>query len=187
MKLNLDENHWEEVYNGYGEINFTDDKIILKPKISTSPSETHSALVTSFLRVKDFTLEIKATTINQLRKNSVPNEWEVLWIYFNYNPTKKGKKTTNYFLLKPNGYELGSAWNQTDQCFIETGDSVKLIIGEEYTYQITKTDCHITISIDGVEIINSDINESDLYDDYGYIGLYTEDAEVEISSFEFFA
>jgi hypothetical protein len=185
MKLTLDENHWEKVYDGYGEILIEDEQITLCPKIAESANDTHAALVTSLLRVKDFRIKIKATTVRQLRENTPPNDWEVFWIFFNYNPTKSGKKTTNYFLLKPNGYELGSAWGETSQCFIATGDIITLDIGEECTYEITKSENFVEIKIDGTEIFSGNINSDDIFDEYGYIGLYSEDAEVIVSSFEF--
>jgi hypothetical protein len=185
MKLTLDENHWEKVYDGYGEILIEDEQISLCPKTAESANDTHAALVTSLLRVKDFRIKINATTVRQLHENTTPNDWEVFWIFFNYNPASGGKKTTNYFLLKPNGYELGSAWGETSQCFIATGDIPVLEIGREYTYEISKSENHIKIDIDGSEIFSDNINPDDIFDEYGNIGLYSEDAEVIVSSFEF--
>ncbi len=179
MKLELDNENWEEVYNGYGEVRFDFNSILLKPDSAASASETHAALVKSEYELKDFTLELTAITKKQLRAGSEPNPWEVFWIFFNYIPTDDGKKQTNYFLLKPNGYELGRASDELEQVFLATGTDMQLEIGEEYIYKIYKSGNHIEININGIEIINGDY---DLYNVYGSIGLYCEDAEVEVSS-----
>lgn len=181
MRLDLGNDNWEEVYDGYGEIKFEDDKILLLPDIPSDEEPTHSALVTSVFQVRDFTLEINAVTKRQLRQETEPNAWEVFWIFFNYNPTEDGKKTTNYFILKPNGFELGGACDELEQRFMKTGETVQMVIGEEYTYKICKKGFNIKISINDTEIINDDF---ELYDEYGSIGLYCEDSEVVISSIE---
>ena len=185
MKLEANESNWNINYDGYGEINFDNDSIILKPKISTEEYETHSALVTTIEQAKDFTLEIDAVTKCQLRENSQPNAWEVFWIFFNYNPTDDGKKKTNYFILKPNGYELGTAWDEVEQGFSDTGDSMSLTINEEYKYVITKIGRYMQISVNDVVLIDKEFDETKLYDETGSIGLYSEDAEVEIKRVDF--
>jgi hypothetical protein len=181
MKISLDSKHWDIIYDGYGDVNFNNDEIYLCPKSSTSQNETHSALVLSKLYVKDFTIKIKANTVEQLRKNSVPNPWEVFWIFFNYNPTSNGKKETNYFVLKANGSELGTACGEIQQKFLATTDNPKLILENEYLYEIRKDGSEVRVLIDGNEVINFSDDKNDLYDEYGYIGLYSEDACVKIS------
>ncbi|MFA5012406.1 MAG: hypothetical protein WC644_10705 [Ignavibacteria bacterium] len=182
MILKADENNWEVNYDGYGEVKLESDLILLKPKISTEEYETHAALITTYERVRDFSLEINAVTKSQLRENFYPNAWEVFWIFFNYKPTDDGKKKTNYFLLKPNGYELGTAWDEVAQGFSDTGDTPSLTLGEEYKYSIIKTGRNLRISINDAVIIDKEFEEDKLFDETGNIGLYSEDAEVEISS-----
>ena len=126
------ESNWEVKYDGYGKVTIENKTIILKPKVSTDANETHAALVTTIERAKDFMLEIDAVTKCQLREKSQSNAWEVFWIFFNYNPTVDGKKKTNYFMLKTNGYEFGTAWDEVEQGFSDTGDTMSLTIGEEY-------------------------------------------------------
>lgn len=185
MKLEANETNWSVNYDGYGDIVFDNDSIILKPKTSTEESETHAALVTTFDRAKDFTLEIDAVTKSQLRENTEPNAWEVFWIFFNYNPTDDGKKKTNYFILKPNGYELGTAWDEVEQGFSDTGDNMVLSIGEEYKYTITKTGRYLQVCVNDIVLIDKEFDEDKLYDEIGSIGLYSEDAEVEIKRVDF--
>jgi len=187
MIISLNGDHWDEIYDGYGNVNFGGGMISLKPKTSSSPSETHAALVLSKLRVKDFTVSIKAVTKEQLRTGSTPNPWEVFWIFFNYNFVSGGKKETNYFMLKTNGCELGSACGDTDQKFLATTNDPKLDTGTEYEYVIDKSGSSVNVSIDGNNIINFSDSGSDLYDDYGYIGLYAEDAHVLITEVNFTA
>lgn len=179
MKLEFNDENWEEVYNGYGSVIIDNNGIYLKPEIATAAGETHAALVKSDFEFRDFTLEIKAVTKNQIREGSEPNAWEVFWIFFNYVPTDDGKKRTNYFTLKPNGYELGTASGELDQVFLATGSDVQLEIGEEYVYRIYKSGSYIEVSINGSKVIEGEYN---IYDDYGSIGLYSEDAEVEVLS-----
>ncbi|MFA7359965.1 MAG: hypothetical protein WC139_02905 [Candidatus Kapaibacterium sp.] len=179
------ESNWEVKYDGFGKITIKDEFIILKPKVSTAENETHAALVTTIERAKDFTLEIDAITKYQLRENTPPNAWEVFWIFFNYNPTDDGKKKTNYFLLKPNGYELGTAWDEVEQGFSDTGDTMNLSLGEEYKYVITKAGRNLRISVNDIVLIDKEFDADKLYDETGCIGLYSEDAEVEIKRVEF--
>lgn len=185
MKLEANETNWSVNYDGYGEIVFDNDSIILKPKTSTEEFETHAALVTTFDRAKDFTLEIDAVTKCQLRENTEPNAWEVFWIFFNYNSTDDGKKKTNYFILKPNGYELGTAWDEVEQGFSDTGDTMVLSIGEEYKYTITKTGRYLQVCVNDIVLLDKEFDEDKLYDEIGSIGLYSEDAEVEIKRVDF--
>jgi len=185
MRLKANESNWEINYDGYGEITFDEEQVILKPKTSTEEYETHAALITTIERAKDFTLEIDAITQCQLRENTQPNAWEVFWIFFNYNPTDDGKKKTNYFLLKPNGYELGTAWDEVEQGFSDTGDTMVLTIGEEYKYTITKTGRYLQICVNDIVLIDKEFDEDKLYDETGCIGLYSEDAEVVIKRVDF--
>ena len=185
MKIRINEEHWYVEYDGYGNVTFDNEKVVLEPKISTSENETHSALVLSYLQVKDFRIRITANTVEQLRENSVPKSWEVFWIFFNYNATENGNKETNYFILKPNGFEFGSAWGETEQCFVATNNEPILELDTEFEYDIVKSGLDIEIKIDRKIIYKNTVNSNDIFDCYGSIGLYTEDAKVAVSSVEF--
>jgi hypothetical protein len=98
---------WKNVYSGYGStgVKGTDGRIVfyLSPKASTSPSETHAALVKSTDKFCDFSMRVHMNTVEPLRVNSPANMWEVGWLFFRYSDT------FHYYwlLVKPNGIELG--------------------------------------------------------------------------------
>jgi hypothetical protein len=50
---------------------------------STSPGETHAAAVDTTAKYKDFDLTVDVRTIDPLRQNSPPNNWETPWIMWN--------------------------------------------------------------------------------------------------------
>ncbi len=176
----LSADRWTTVYNGYGSVSYDAQYgIVLSPKASTAPSETHAALtLANNLQLRNFRMSITATTERQLRLNSPPNPWEVFWIFFNYTPTSAGKNT-NYFLLKPNGVELGKAFDGVGQTFLHTGPASASAIGASNRYDIEKIGNRITVSINGVKV--TDFTGA-LYDVPGSIGLYSEDARVRITN-----
>lgn len=185
IQASLSPENWDVIYDGFGSVAFESDKIVLAPKAATAPGETHAALVlsskTQDCPVKDFDVTIKATTLKQLRSGR-PNPWEVFWIFFNYNPQASGK-TTNYFILKTNGIELGKALAQVGQIFLVTKEVPKLEIGREIKYRLRKTGAKIVISINDEEVLlyeEADSESKKIYDQPGSIGLYTEDAIVEV-------
>ncbi|MBI4411970.1 MAG: hypothetical protein HY541_05765 [Deltaproteobacteria bacterium] len=175
---------WTEVYNGYGSVGFDAvEGIVMEPQIPVG-NDTHSALVlakiTETCPVKDFRLTIEATTIDQLRPEN-PNPWEVFWIFFNYLPDGAAK-TTNYFILKTNGIELGRAYEETAQEFLYTVPEPQLMVGTSNIFVLEKSGGNLTVSIDGSEALNYQSGDwpGGLYDQAGAIGLYTEDARVRI-------
>lgn len=178
---------WTVIYDGYGFVDFNEaDGIVMEPLAATSSDETHSALVlakiTEECPIADFTLTIEAVTEEQLR-SEFPNPWEVFWIFFNYLPDGDFK-TTNYFVLKTNGLELGRAFDETGQEFLFTAGEPQLNVGASATYRLDKTASHVLISIDGVEVLDYESSTwpEAIYDQPGAIGLYTEDARVKITS-----
>lgn len=177
--ISLSSGDWTTIYNGYGSVSYDPaNGIVLSPKAPTSPSETHSALtLANNLTPRNFKLSITATVEQQLRQNSPPNPWETFWIFFNYNQTSGGKKT-NYFLLKPNGVELGTAYDTVGQTFLQTGPTNVKAIGVSNTYDIEKVGNHVTVHINGQKV--SDYIGS-VHDVAGSIGLYSEDARVRVT------
>lgn len=171
--------YWTTIYDGYGSVTYDPTNgIVLKPKAATSPTETHAALaLANNLTPRNFRLSITATVEQQLRLNSPPNPWETFWIFFNYNQTSGGKKT-NYFLLKPNGVELGTAYDAVGQTFLQTGSASATAIGASNTYDIEKVGNHVTVSINGQKVTDY---TGAVYDVPGSIGLYSEDAQVRVT------
>lgn len=186
--LSTTENDWDIVYDGFGGVLLDSvDGIILKPQASTELDETHAALVLSkktlLYPLRDFRLTIVATTNEQLRIPT-PNPWEVFWIFFNYRGDRPDSKETNYFILKPNGIELGKAYGAIDQAFLSTLPSPQLVVGEANTFVLDKKGGNIQVSVNGVVVLNYQGRDGStaIYDQAGAIGLYTEDARVTIHS-----
>jgi len=104
---------------------------------------------------------------------------------FNYvqigNGTSNDKKT-NYFILKPNWCELGTAYGDLGQNFTATTSTPTLALGTPYQYTITKRGYHLTVAIDGVSVLDATYDHTGLYDQEGVIGLYCEDAAVQVTS-----
>lgn len=190
-RLGMSASDWDFIYNGYGWITFDPNQgIIMQPATTTSPSVTHAALILSHdynvNPIKDFEISIVVSTEQQLR-TPTPNAWEVFWLFFNYtsdSTTSDGNKKTNYFIFKPNGIELGKAYDSIGQTYLVTETSPTNQIGTISTIRLRKQGQNLTISINGNQVIQyqgtSDPNI--LYDQPGTFGLYTEDARVHIYS-----
>ncbi|MBS1958611.1 MAG: hypothetical protein JST80_03985 [Bdellovibrionales bacterium] len=182
---------WRIAYEGMGKADIKAHGVSLSPKAAKRLSETHSALALSTETerhpVKDFTIEFKYRVRAQLRiPASEIQPWETLWLFFNYRPDGEFKKT-NYLILKTNGIEVGKAWGEIDQKFVHTADEPKLIDPSEWhTFRVTKQDGHLSVQIDRgpVRQINVDTNR-ELYTEPGAIGLYTEDADVQIEDIRY--
>jgi hypothetical protein len=78
---------------------FASKAILLLPMASTSPIETHAALVVSQNSYSDVSFGADFTTISQLRTGSSPNPWECAWAVFNYTDNTR----FYYIAFKPNG------------------------------------------------------------------------------------
>lgn len=175
----LDAANWTTVYEGYGHVTYEGSDIILQPQSATQASETHAALtLANVAKMKDFHLVVTAETVQQLRTGSSPNTWEVFWILFNYQPTATGKNA-NYFTLKPNGVELGTATDDIGQQFLYTGAANAQAVGVSNEYDITKQGNHVTVKVNGQMVVDY---TGAIFDTAGSIGLYCEDSEVKITS-----
>lgn len=171
---------WLTAYNGYGSVTYSATSgIVLSPKVSTQPTETHAALTLANLpKMRNFRASMIVTTEQQLRLNSAPNAWEVFWLFFNYNPTRYGKNT-NYFILKPNGVELGTATKQIGQTFLQTGPAPAPAIGLANKIDIEKVGTRVRIWVNGV--LTTD-QVGGVLDVDGSLGLYSEDARVRVTN-----
>ncbi len=149
--------------------------LVLSPKASTRPDETHAALAlsnTSF--AGDITFRGRVKTVQQLRSGSPPNPWECAWIVWNYQPGR-----FYYVAIKPNGWEIGKRdpAYRGHQRFLKTGET-SYLIGIWYDFEITQKQNEITVRIDDVEVAAI----RDMVRPYmsGKFGFYTEDAEIQI-------
>jgi Cys-rich repeat protein len=178
--ISLAASFWSTVFDGYGFIIYDAvNGIQMAPKASTQPSETHATLTLAQIpALKDFHLTATATTQKQLRTGSTPNTWETFWIFFNYQPTQSGKNT-NYFVLKTNGVELGTATDVIGQQFLATGGTTAKAVGVANDFDIVKIGNHVTVKINGQTAVDY---TGALFDVAGSIGLYSEDAQVLITS-----
>ena len=175
---------WKNQYSGYGStgVKNVDWRTVfyLSPKVSTSPSETHAALVKSVDQFCDFVMEFDINTVKQLRLNSPPNVWEVGWIDFRYVD-----KFHHYSLLfKPNGIELGkkdceSCTNPVDgQRFLETKSTPKMALGSWNHIKIDMVGNHIKVFINGeleIDYIDTEMSPEMAS---GSVAMYSEDAYV---------
>lgn len=180
QNISFNKNNFHTKYSGYGKVLIENEKILLHPKKSVLGNETHAALVLYNKNLESFKVSLNYR-VNPLRKN--PNSWETFWLFFNYQV--KENKETNYFIFKNNGIELGKAWGEIEQIFIVTKDSPKLEYNKFYNLEITKNKEKLEVFVNNVKVLTS--NEKDilkLFSHEGQIGLYSEDAIVEILNFK---
>jgi Domain of Unknown Function (DUF1080) len=169
---------WQFVYNGYGCNGFVasnaNTMLFEQPAASSSPAETHGALVIGPYISGDFTLQVSAATTRQLRANGAPNAWEVAWVLWHYTDDLH----FYYFIPKPNGWELGKedpAYPGA-QRFLASGTSPSFPIGSWYRTRVAQSGRTIQVFVDDVLITT--FTDSQRPYSSGRVGLYTEDAEV---------
>jgi len=168
----LQANDWR---TWWGQATLKSGAFTLESQAPVSPDETHSALVTSTSSWGDSTLSFMTTTLEQLRAGSPPNPWEVGWAMFRF----RDLENYYYFILKPNGYELGKKQGSDEQIFLVTGTSPKLALGKRTRVQIQAQGARIRIFVGGTKIIDF-TDPSPLLS--GAVGLYEEDARVRFES-----
>ncbi len=183
---------WFNKYNGFGEsgtvavspsamVDTNSTVFYEEPKTSTSHNETHAALTLTTQTYDDVEIQLKVKTNEQLRQNSTPNPWEVAWIMWRFQDDWHHY----YFILKPNGVELGKKQNENqaeEQIFLYTANEPQLKINEWSIWHIKMSDNHIEIWLKMAD--GSWQSVVDYYDKTpivgpGNIGLYTEDAHVQ--------
>ncbi len=175
---------WQNVYSGFGstgvEKTFGSKVFFLKPRISTTSSETSAALVKSTGAFCDYNLDFDIKTVKQLRQNSPPNPWEAGWIVFRYTDIFH----YYWFLLKPNGIEFGK--KDCDTCsdpvdgqqFLVTKDNPTLQVGSWQHWTINIVGNHIQISVNGKLVIDFIDQTMSPKLSSGAIAMYSEDAYV---------
>jgi hypothetical protein len=152
--------------------------LVLRPNAASAPDKTHSALLISQKSYfGDFTFRGRVRTVEQLREGSPPNPWEVAWVVWNYvDPTH-----FYYLAIKPIGWEVGKVdpAHKGAQRFMATGET-PYPIGEWHRFEIVHRDHGTTIRINGQKVTTI-LDEDGPYIG-GRIGVYTEDAEIQLSN-----
>jgi hypothetical protein len=140
------------------------------------PAETHSALMTSPAGTGDQAISFGVTTLAQLRTGSDPNPWEVAWALFRF------RDLANYywFIVKPNGWELGKKQGSDSQIFLATGARPQLVVGRRTQVQIRAEGPRIRVWVDGGLVVDY-LDRSPLPAG-GSLGLYEEDSRVRFDS-----
>jgi hypothetical protein len=163
----------------------------LEPPPSISPGETHAALtVSDRVFSGDIEYRVVVNTQRQLRQGTPPNPWEVGWVIWNY----QGAAQFYYFIVKPNGFELGKAddtganpsgpacsWPEYVNCkypgaqrYLRTGSTPTFPIGVDYAIVIRQVGATITASVDGTQLAT--FTDTDNVLTWGRVGHYAEDA-----------
>jgi len=153
----------------------------MQPMASTRPDETHAVLAISHQAFgaggSPYRLAGRTRTTRQLR-TPVPNAWEVAWLVWNYVDSNH----LNYFVLKPNGWEIGKRDPRyvvpgvnDGQKIIATGESVRSVLGQWHAFDIAVTGAQADISVNGVHVVRFTDTDAGAFTG-GRVGLYGEDA-----------
>lgn len=156
---------------------FTPGSVALSSAVPTKPSETHSALITSKQTWLNQTISFTTTTLAQLRTGSAPNPWEVGWVMFRF----RDPSNYYYFIVKPNGFELGKKQGSDAQIFLATGNLPTQVIGAPQRVVVQTQGANIQISVNGAPVVNYTDRNPLLSP--GSVGLYEEDSHVLFNSF----
>jgi GH18 family chitinase len=142
------------------------------PLASTSPAQTHSALVLGPSFTAPLTLSVTLDTYARLRMGTAPNPWEVAAVAWDYADASH----YYYFQPKPDGWELGKKdpAYPGSQRYLATGTSPAFPTGAWYIVKIVQTQNTITVLVNGRQI-TSFVDTERPYT-AGSIGLYTTDA-----------
>ena len=151
--------------------------LALRPKAPAAANATHSALMISQRSYfGDFSYRGRVRTVRQLREGSPPNPWEVAWVVWNYvDPSH-----FYYLAIKPIGWEVGKVdpAHRGAQRFMATGET-PYPIGAWHTFEIVHRDHGTTVRLNGETVAT--IRDEDGPYIGGRIGVYTEDAEIQLS------
>ncbi len=187
-EIPLTNSDWSTAYDGYGYVNFNavQNEVEFAPMAATNPNETHAVLLLSNRLtqqpLRNFRATITVNTASQLR-SPMPNAWECFWFFFNYTVDTSGKKKTNYITFKPNGAELGTAFDEIGQNFLATNSTFGLNLNQYQTFVIEKYEGKVSLKVDGITMLNFESAAADnlLYNEAGTVGLYSEDAQIKVS------
>ncbi|HBU27514.1 TPA: hypothetical protein DEB00_00165 [Candidatus Uhrbacteria bacterium] len=173
-----------EVFNGYGTTvaDVNTQSVHLRPMASTTAGETHAGLVrTGEWMTGDYQISTTITTNEQLRTGFAPNPWEVAWLPFGYNEDG----TFKYLIFKPNGYgvELGESLGNNAQNFLWTSavGALDFPIQTSYDVRVEVRGQVISVFVNGASVLTYLQNARDHLDTDGYVGFYSEDADVSFT------
>jgi F5/8 type C domain/Domain of Unknown Function (DUF1080) len=181
---------WIDNFNGFGSAGVqgdgtgTNNVFFMYPGTSTSPIETHANSVSSTQKFSDFQLDMDVKTVQQLRRNSPPNPWEAATVLF------RETDAFHYyaFVVKPNGIEFDKkdCNSCTDpvqgQQFLVTASSPTLKIGAWSHWRITAIGNHITITVDGNNVIDYIDQTMSPQLSSGSVVMYNEDAYAQFDN-----
>jgi hypothetical protein len=176
---------WREIFDGYGDglstfVTAGGQLHELVPRAADSGDRTHAALAVEQERSSDFDLRVEMRTLEQLRKGTNPNPWEVAWLVWRLEDAEK----FYYLALKPNGWEVGKRdpSYRGGQRFLATGNSPLFPVGEIWNeVRIHAAGPTFIVWVDGNELTRF-TDEERPYSS-GHIGMYTEDARVQFKNF----
>lgn len=190
MRVPLKPAHWQLAYDGGGQVSFEGKTLRFRPGFVQRDQDTKAALLLlDETSIAADGIQIRFRVLRQLRSN--PRPWEVFWLFFGYRQGAEIRsKTTDYFILKTNGIEIGKAFEELEQKFLLTKDTPKLFVGRSYVIRLQREDGLTRFIVDGVSVAQTpgDFKSSALFSGgdsrRGSFGLYAEDAEIEIESVE---
>lgn len=160
----------------WGAASFNGGGVTLASRPPVAPDETHSALITTKRTWEDASIAFTTSTLQQLRRTTAPNVWEVGWVLFRFTDLE------NYywFMLKTNGFELGKKQGSDRQLFLVTGDLPALKLGEQRRIQVKTQGPRIQVFVDGAKLVDY-VDRNPLA--AGSVGLYEEDAQARFDAF----
>ncbi len=180
----MNSQNWTVAYSGYGKIEFDHktNEILIAPQQARTPQSTHASLVLSNQHVTNNFDVIVEYKNNEPLRTTAPNPWEVFWLFFQYQKGVGPHKTTNYAVAKPNGIELGKAFDEVGQSFLKTVDHPIASFNQWHQLRIKRSGEKLTLYFDNKKIFDWDDKNAKekLYDHQGPLGLYSEDASVTI-------
>ena len=173
---------WHVTFDALGTTGTRKDGTIVhfqKPNPAASDEQTHASLLWTNRRFTDIDATVRLKTLRQLRRPK-PNLWEVAWFLWRYS----SEDHFYYFYVKEDGWELGKQDPDYagEQRFLEIGRSPTFPNGKWYEIRVRHIGNEITVWVDGEEIVRY-VDKSEPLD-LGYIGLYSEDAEVVFDDVE---
>ena len=169
---------WKLVFDSHGSARENDGEVYLRPTPPEGPGSTRAGLAVSadeYPPETDFTVTVE--TLDQLREGE-PNPWEVAWVRWGYG----GSARFYYFILKPNGIELGKAHPGYPgaQRFLYTASSPRLSLGGWNRIRVRQVGSTVDVWVDGVRVVEGFVDTPGPAGDGPYlrgrVGLYTEDA-----------
>ncbi|MEV6212889.1 family 16 glycoside hydrolase [Kitasatospora sp. NPDC051914] len=170
---------WRVVFDGEGLVGFDDGTVVLKPRHSAAPSETHAALVVSVDSHGKLDYRLQMRTAEQFRRPD-PNSWEVAWVLWHYTDPQH----FYYLALKPTGWELGKEdpAYPGSQRFLATGLPA-YPIGPWYDVEIQQSGPTMSVTVQDRPLVTFTDEERPYLE--GNVGLYSEDAHAEFRHFAY--